>query len=212
LPLSIIDNPTLKINDRPIIPGSTIKGVLRTYLYRIINSLDDNSLKNFGLKKRDDDFDEKQFQEKENEKKLDLLDKIGSIDKLFGISGLAAPLIITDAEISNDNGEPLTVIKPHVKIDPNTDIASKSGPFYVEAIIPNKNKKFSFQMIFEEPMDDFYNDAKALFEHLKKIISPNPESGGGLELFIGDMKSRGYGLVRINLKEETSISISKLIK
>ncbi|MHA1757782.1 MAG: RAMP superfamily CRISPR-associated protein, partial [Promethearchaeota archaeon] len=210
LPLSKIDNPSFKINEKPLIPGSTIKGVLRAYLTRLINSIDDSALSSLKLRKRDS-FDEKEFQqEKDFDKKIKMIENLGSVDKLFGVSGLAAPLIITNAIIQTQLPNP-TIVRPHIKINLNTDIASKLGPFFIEAVPQHKDIKFKFQMIFEEPVDEIYADAILLFNKLKNMMDLGT-SGSGLELFIGGMKSRGYGHVKIKVVNESKYSILDLIK
>jgi len=213
LPLSHVDNPTFKINENPVIPGSTIKGVLRAYLTRIINSLEDEMLSSLKLQKRDEKFNEIEFQkETDLNKKIKMLKKLGSVDKLFGISGLASPLNISNAKISiltPDN----TIVRPHVKIDLNTDTASKSGPFYVEASSTSKDNEdilFTFQMIFDEPSDVIYQDAVVLFDYLKNMMKYENEKGG-LNLYIGGMRSRGYGQIKIILQKKVEYSLLNLI-
>ncbi|MHA1250297.1 MAG: RAMP superfamily CRISPR-associated protein [Candidatus Helarchaeota archaeon] len=205
--LGMVDNPIVKINDKPVIPGSSLKGALRTHLTRLINSLDDNKLKFLNLKKRSQYFDEIKFQKTENiDKKIEIIkNELSSVDKLFGISNLASPLFITSAIPSNNIS---TIVKPHIKININTDRTEQGSLFYVESIPPSPNNKFKFQIIFEVPKDhQIYSDAIKLFEYLENILV----SENGLEIFLGGMKSRGYGLVKIKQVNKKELSIEDLL-
>jgi len=218
--LGKVDNPFIKINDQPIIPGSSIKGTLRAYLTRLINSLDinenDNKLNELGLKKTSSDFNETEFQKIINtEKKIDMIkNKLGSVDKLFGISGLASPVFITSAIPLNKID---LNVRAHIKIDINTDRTKKGNLFYVESIPPNektKDVKLLFQIIFDVPSDqEIYSDAIQLFNYFEKMITPNHNNpnNDGLELFIGGMRSRGYGYIKIRLIDKKEYGIKDLI-
>ncbi|MEM0203759.1 MAG: RAMP superfamily CRISPR-associated protein [Archaeoglobaceae archaeon] len=184
-----IDNPIVKVKrngkELPVIPGSSIKGVLRAHFYRLAHSGAFSKLGFFkALEEELEEFEEK-FSKKKEEEKLKELKNIGTLEKLFGISGLASPLKITDAE-------PLEFsigTRTHVKIDPEKDRAEKGKLFTVEYV----EGKFKFKIVFDELKSD-YDDVNDFFREIFYRSLKN-----GLEIHFGGMKSRGYGLCLIRV-------------
>ncbi|MHA1370358.1 MAG: RAMP superfamily CRISPR-associated protein [Promethearchaeota archaeon] len=206
--LSSIDLPIIRdSNGNPTIPGSTIKGVLRSYYSRLINSAGDDILNRYNIKKIKDGVGslneiEKRFTkaEKIDDKQSIIENELGTIEKLFGISGLASAIVITDATSSNCKVR----VNKHIKIDNNTDKIVKGGLFDVEAV-DDKNI-FEFKIIYDFLKDKAYSDVNNFVENILK-----PSLNKGLELFIGGQKSRGYGLVKASLKKEESYTIEDLL-
>jgi len=187
-----VDNPIVKIKrngkEIPVIPGSSIKGVLRSHFYRLANS---GVLEKLGFRVFKGDLNEfeRKFAGLSCEEKMKKIGELGTLEKLFGISGLASPLRIADAEPEEGNWSIGT--RTHVKIDPKKDRAEKGKLFSVEFV----EGVFNFKIVFDELKSD-YEDVneffqKIFYEQLKR----------GLEIHLGGMKSRGYGLCQIKIKK-----------
>jgi len=176
----------------PIIPGSSLKGAFRAYLSRILNSLNRSMLDKYGFKITTEDLDkfERKFTKERNiNEKLKQFKNIGTVDKLFGISGFASPIKFTDA-IPSKNIDPKEVVRErqHIKIDINTD--KTENLFTVESVMPNLT--FEFKIIFDELDSKLMNDSNKLFkDHFIKALEK------GINLFLGGFKSRGYGYVLV---------------
>lgn len=186
-----IDNPIIKVRrngkDLPVIPGSSIKGVLRSHFYRLANSGAFSKLGFFKVFQGDLENFEREFSKKKENEKLEEFKKLGTLEKLFGISGLASPLKITDAE-------PLEFsigTRTHVKIDPEKDRAERGKLFTVEYV----EGKFKFKIVFDELKSD-YDDVNSFFKEIFYRSLKN-----GLEIHFGGMKSRGYGLCLIKVEK-----------
>lgn len=184
-----IDNPIVKVKrkgkDLPVIPGSSIKGVLRAHFYRLANSSAFNNLGFFKVLEGNLEDFEREFSRKKEKEKLEEFKKLGTLEKLFGISGLASPLKITDAE-------PLEFsigTRTHVKIDAEKDRAERGKLFTVEYV----EGKFKFKIVFDELKND-YDDVNSFFREIFYRSLKN-----GLEIHFGGMKSRGYGLCLIKV-------------
>ncbi|MFN3384497.1 MAG: RAMP superfamily CRISPR-associated protein [Archaeoglobaceae archaeon] len=195
-----VDNPILKVKrngkELPVIPGSSIKGVLRAHFYRLANS---GALGKFGFFKfLEGDLEnfEREFSKKKENEKLEEFKKIGTLEKLFGISGLASPLKITDAEPL----EYTVGTRTHVKIDPEKDRVEKGKLFTVEYV----EGKFKFKIVFDELKND-YDDVNEFFREIFYKSLKN-----GLEIHFGGMKSRGYGLCSIKVEKAWKYSAEGL--
>ncbi|MHA1339633.1 MAG: RAMP superfamily CRISPR-associated protein [Promethearchaeota archaeon] len=207
--ISKVDLPILKSkNGQPLIPASSIKGVLRAYFSRIINNLSDTDAQRYNLKKTPSNLSEleKEFTKEENfQNKISFIEKLGTIDKLFGISGLAANIIITDARYFTKENDQLPIRnRKHVKMDLNTD--TNENLFDLEAVIDNS--AFECKIIYDEIGDQLYNDVNYF---IKEIFIPLLERNEGLELWIGGMKSRGYGHCTMKLKDKKEVGLLDLL-
>jgi len=199
LGVSEVDSPTMvDSNDKPIIPGSSIKGALRAHITRLLLSLDESTCEvKFGVARVTAGEETlNKFQRADIQEKMEIFRELGVIDKLFGVSGYASPLRITDATLTT---ETRLTERTHVQIDIETDRAKEGRLFSVQAV-PEK-RKFGFKLVFDEPGDDVIADVSAVFYGLllKQLSS-------GLELFLGGMKSRGYGFCTIKAKQVVSYS------
>ncbi|RLI78838.1 hypothetical protein DRP05_05955 [Archaeoglobales archaeon] len=200
----IIRTKKLDGTEVPVIPGSSIKGVLRSHFSRILNSIPDDVVENRGFKKMNlgdhsnlDEF-EKNFAKSDEHKKEEMLPNVGTLEKFFGISGLAAPIRITDAEPETN---PEVQMRTHVKIDTGTERAKEGGLFTVEFV----EGKFRFKIVFDELDSEHYKDVNKFFhEVFVKSLKR------GLELHIGGMKSRGYGLCILKMAKGWKFTPEKL--
>jgi CRISPR/Cas system CSM-associated protein Csm3 (group 7 of RAMP superfamily) len=196
-----VDNPIIKIRkdgkEIPVIPGSSIKGVLRAHFYRLANS---GVMEKLGYKvfKGDIEKFEREFSRSSEEGKKEKFKELGTLEKFFGISGVASPLRITDAEPENNNYSLGT--RTHVKIDPKKDRAEEGRLFSVEFVVGT----FKFKMIFDEFASD-YDDVNRFFH---EVFYPSLKNG--LELHFGGMKSRGYGLCGLKIEKALRFSAQGL--
>jgi len=190
--VSAVDNPVVKVetNDdvKPIIPGSSIRGVLRSHFTRIVNSLPEETLEKWGIKKSEKLEEIREFPSKDEKDKEGMMYKLGTLDKFFGIPGLASPLKITDAEAGNVKLSTRT----HVKIDISTDRVEKGKLFTVEFV----EGTFNFKIIFDELDGEHFEDVNDFFKNVFLKAMSN-----GIELHLGGMKSRGYGLCQLKLSK-----------
>ncbi len=186
-----VDNPIIKMRrdgkEIPVVPGSSIKGVLRAHFYRLANSGVFEKL-GFRVFKGNLEKFEREFSSSSEEEKKEKFKELGTLEKFFGISGLASPLRITDAEPENGNWQLGT--RTHVKIDPKTDRAEKGRLFTVEFV----EGLFKFKIVFDELASD-YDDVNRFFHEFFYPLLKN-----GIELHFGGMKSRGYGLCELKIE------------
>lgn len=174
---------------RLIIPGSSIKGSFRAHLTRLLNSFSKESLNSLNIEKIETDGSilEKFQEARDPETKLNFFKEFGVIDKLFGASGFAAPIRYTDATIGQ---RVRTIRRTHVRIDVNKDKAARGALFDMEAA--PEDTQFNFKIIYEELSDPLMKDANTAFYEL--ILKP---LCSGIEMYLGGLKSRGYGLCTI---------------
>lgn len=187
------DNPIVKVRrngeDVPVIPGSSIRGVLRAHFYRLANS---GVFKKSEFRVLEIDLNEfeREFAKCSEIEKIDKVkNELGTLEKFFGISGLASPLKITDAEPINKDYKIET--RTHVKIDPKKDRAEKGKLFSVEFV----EGSFKFKMVFDELEKDYEDVNKFFHEVFLKTLK------NGLEIHLGGMKSRGYGYCSLKLEK-----------
>ncbi len=196
-----VDNPIIKIKrngkEIPVVPGSSIKGVLRAHFYRLANSGVLDKLGYTVFKGNLEEFEKEFSRSDENEKKKKFKE-LGTLEKLFGISGLASPLRITDAE--PEEGKWSIGTRTHVKIDPKTDRAEKGKLFTVEFV----EGVFKFKIVFDELASD-YDDVNRFFHEFFYPLLKN-----GIELHFGGMKSRGYGLCELKIEKALKFSAQGL--
>lgn len=195
LSVSEVDMPVMTDGRKnPIIPGSSIRGVLRAHVTRLLSSLDETTRRGeFNVSKvkaEEDEVVDFQMSKSQEEKMKKFSERLGVVDKLFGVSGYASPLRITDA---TSNTKIDLADRTHVKIDNDLDRAVEGGLFDVQ-FVPEK-KQFEFKMVFDDLNDHVTLDVSNVFYRL--ILR---QLANGLELFLGGMKSRGYGLTTIKAK------------
>lgn len=209
-PTSPIDLPILKNpSGTPVIPGSSLKGLFRSYLGRILYAYKMAG----GSEIRMDGIEIKlepcvdSLIEDEDKKNAIKLEETCLLDRLFGYAGrkfsLASPLRVTDALPST---EPGTVVRTHVQIDRVRDAAARGMLVNVEAVNESRNGAvFEFTMVFDELEDEAFKYSNNAFYLLLKMLER------GEEFFIGGWKSRGYGLAKVSLKELEVADLNDLI-
>ncbi len=207
---SATDLPIVKDkNEKPYIPGSSLKGVLKSYLERLIESLDNNSriITEYNILKSKV-IKENEFQEAYNKSKGDLsnnefevFSSLGSIKHLFGASGFASQLKFSDAIL--ENKENFIDKRTHVRIDIDTGVAMRGQLVSLEYI--PLGSKFISKLIFDELDDPLVHGANALFYMLLKMLYY------GIEIHIGGWSSRGYGLSRVKVNKIDVYSPEDLI-
>ncbi|MBW1715637.1 MAG: hypothetical protein JRJ77_07405 [Deltaproteobacteria bacterium] len=190
--VSAVDMPILKdASGRAVIPGSSLRGAFRAHTTRLLNSLEKKTLKDEFYSERvvTDENVIKDFLNADSKHKLELFQNFGTIGKLFGEPGFASPLRFTDA---TTNKTKTLIERTHVEIDLGTDRAAEGGLFDVEAV--REDSALDFKMIYDELDDETMKDANEIFYRV--LLEP---LANGLELYLGGMKSRGYGLCSIKL-------------
>ncbi|MEM0214502.1 MAG: RAMP superfamily CRISPR-associated protein [Archaeoglobaceae archaeon] len=190
-----VDNPIVKVKRKengeereiPVIPGSSIRGVLRAHFYRLARSGALSKFEWFKVLQEELEKFERDFAKcSEVEKIRNVKEKLGTLEKFFGISGLASPLKITDAEpIDFKTGS-----RTHVRIDPKKDRAEKRKFFTVEFV----EGIFKFKIVFDELSED-YEDVNRFFNEVFCKTLKN-----GLEIHVGGMRSRGYGFCELKVE------------
>lgn len=202
------DLPVIKAPDgRPYIPGSSIKGVLRTQFEKFVRTLDSQNIKmeghrvwacnvleekercippkkkmNSERKSREELEEESKENGKINEKKLTekILEKSCTACRLFGSTELASKVYIKDAFLSDSNYTVKTEIRDGVAIDRDTGTAKPHAKFDYE-IVPT-GSSFKFEAILE--------NVDALEVGLFGLILKLWERG---EIAIGGKTSAGLG-------------------
>ncbi|MDO4666316.1 MAG: type III-A CRISPR-associated RAMP protein Csm3 [Streptococcus sp.] len=170
------DSPVIKdpITHFPIIPGSSIKGKMRTLLARVYNTTIDKLLEDDG------DILSRLFGN-HNDKKY----KMGRL--IFRDS-----FLINALELDKKGARSYTEIKFENTID---RITAKATPRQIERMI--RDSQFSFEMIYEIadiPEEEITEDIKVINEGLKLLELD----------YLGGSGSRGYGkIVFENLNAET---------
>lgn len=178
-----VDNPVIKNSEgSPIIPGSSLKGVLRTEAERLLRGL--------GVNEVCDIFDRA---------------KIGGCNecpvcKLFGGKDLAASIRFKDCITSQKK----TFIRDGVAIDRQKRKAKKSGKFDFE-VVP-KGTLFSGKLTIENTRLEEKKYAK-LGAILSLFDFFNSCSGS-----LGHATSRGFGEVELQVKKFSIISAEDYLK
>ncbi len=208
LALSGTDSPIhLDPDGNPLIPGSSIRGVFRSHFTRLLQAIHDSAdpallqlLDN--LVPTTDRDTEKAFQKADESGKDKIFEKIGIIDRLFGISGFASPLRITDAIcVSNTDIRH----RVHVSIDVGTGKAKKNALIDLEAV--GVDSRFEFKMIYDHLSDPRMHIANKMFYVLLNQLSQT----NGMEFFLGGWKSRGYGLCQLRLEKLEIFTLDDLL-
>lgn len=188
-----VDNSVLKDNNgRAVIPGSSVKGVVRSYFESVLRSIDE--------KKACGVFDD--YCTKEIEKSLKKIDNLKEradkayaqscdVCKLFGGHEFAGKLQFKDCYLI---GEPSYEHRDGVGIDRETG-AAKGGAKYDFEII-SKDSEFEFTMT----ADNLDNQQKKYFDFIVAAMKDG-------NLAVGGKTTRGLGRFRIadaEIKEITA--------
>lgn len=190
------------------IPGSSIRGVLRGHVTRLLSSISmssDDDLKSIleGFDVLTDEETIRGFVASEPVERDAKFADLGIIHKLFGVSGFASPLRITDAWCSSL--EPATRRRVHVSIDIDSDMRKAGALTDLEAA--PSGTTFAFTIIFDELSDERMAVANRIFYRLTALLA----SSSGAEFFFGGWKSRGYGRSRLTVVGASVFGLSQLL-
>ncbi len=192
---SVVDNAVIKdVNGMPFIPGSSLKGVLRSYLEKLLKAMGKEVCMIPDLCSRQ--FDDKSKREKIwNEIKKDntvddsnkqkevskyMYERICPICRIFGSNINSAKLMVRDAKVKEEEFVGKYEIRAGVTIDRDKNIAAKGNLYEVE-VVP-ADTIFEFKAAAENMSDE---ELQYLFILLRSMEEGN--------INIGGMTSRGLG-------------------
>ena len=199
-----VDNSVIKdASGKPIIPGSSLKGVIRSNFEAVLRSVGKKACNVFDTRDKicltNEELNSISNNKSTNyyEKAEKMYDKSCDACKLFGGRGVASKLQFKDCAFIGEKC--VYEYRDGVGIDRETG-AAKGGAKYDFEIVP-KGSKFTFYMTAEN-LDD---DQKKYLDYILNVL----ESG---ELSIGGMTTRGLGRIRLEDREENEISLVDLQK
>ncbi|MBE0069096.1 type III CRISPR-associated RAMP protein Csx7 [Thermoanaerobacterium thermosaccharolyticum] len=208
-----VDSPVIKDeNGRPLIPGSSLKGVLRSFVERVLSSgafegyrsclivNDEPCVNGDYVKKLKDKYDK-------DYKKIaeEIYERSCNVCRLFGSNNLAAKLTIKD--LNSIDEKTFFDMRDGVGIDRDTGTA-KDGKKYNYEITPS-GTRFKLHMTGDNLDDDDLELLKLCLNVLKNG-----------QISVGGMTSRGLGTIKLidekiykvdksNLKEYVSNGLSE---
>ncbi|HZP02604.1 MAG TPA: CRISPR-associated RAMP protein Csx7 [Terriglobia bacterium] len=198
---------------KPYIPGSSLKGILRSRLESFVRAIrDDPKLacdptdrenwcvkagdiedKNKGLARK---IEQKQLEAKDRDQQftLWLVGKTCLVCRTFGSPWLASPLLLRDLPVDESLWFDQFQVRNGVAIDRDTETASE-GKLYDYEVIP-PGTRFSFRLLVEngEPWQ-----WGMVFLGLKEL-----ENGA---VAIGGSKSRGLGTMKLEIEKRKLFSL-----
>jgi|GEM_PF-855715 CRISPR-associated RAMP protein, SSO1426 family len=198
-PFGIVDNPIVRMRrirngiskEEPYIPGSSLKGVLRTEAERFVRTIYGDTSDNVcDIFKAANEKDSEKQREKDNKDYKPCL-----ICSIFGGQTIASRIKIGNAFLINYNDKAVSTITK-VSINRLTGAAASGRLYDVEYLSPAQ--EFSWSLRFEniellgEPSDDYERKILKIISYLLKIITTK-----GIE--VGSKRSIGYG--RLEVKE-----------
>lgn len=194
---SVVDNQVLKdIEGNPYIPGSSLKGVLRSFLERILRGKGDNvcTITDMCLNELSSASNRKDFLNglSEEESINKIYDNICIVCKIFGGQNNSSKLMIRDARLKDSKYFTGYEIRNGVTIDRDKNTAVK-GHLYEVEVVP-AGTTFSFKSV----ADNLTNEEWKYILFLLKAMEE-----GYIE--IGGLTSRGLGSFRLE-----NISIEKI--
>jgi CRISPR-associated protein Csm3 len=174
----VIRNP---LNNKPIIPGSSLKGKMRSLI-----ELNDGNLEIVEKKKKGRDV-------KEYQPTKDPTTKAGNLFGTVGENQQPSRLIVRDAHLTMEEHEfpntdlPYTESKTEVNID---RITSEANPRNIERV--PAGAKFKLNMVLNVFLDDNQEELMGTVLRAIKLLEDD---------YIGGNGSRGYGQIRIELQK-----------
>ncbi|GEA30793.1 type III CRISPR-associated RAMP protein Csx7 [Clostridium diolis] len=203
-----VDTPVIRDeNNNPFIPGSSLKGVLRSFMERLLcsgifneykscNILDKDSGKKMELcisDKEVKEIKEKYKNDSNKEEKIasDIYKKECDVCKLFGGDYFASKLNILDARLISDKA--YVQIRDGIAIDRDTLTVNDGAKFGFECVAAGT--EFNFEMTVDN-LDDNHKD-------LLKIILNFLQEG---EMKVGGKTSAGLGNVKLISKSAYCIT------
>ena len=183
-----VDLPVLRNSeDYPIIPGSSIKGVLRTELERLLRGI------GIDVCTVPDVCYSSGWLKKQTEEKNEPFDPC-LVCQIFGSGGNSSPVRIRDATADKK----VTVIRDGVAIDRKTRKARQGSKYDLEAV--PKGTSFSGCVTLENCT--LYKKENARIGGLLSLVEFFNSCSGTM----GHAVSRGYGEVEVNIREIRIIS------
>ena len=190
------DLPVIKTADGlPFIPGSSVKGVLRSEIERILRTLDSQKIKLggrriwacniFDEKEKCISRESKKELEKESEEKFTqkILERSCTACSLFGSTEIASRIYIKDMPLIDEIGL-RTEIRDGIAIDRDTGTVKEHAKFDYE-VVPAKTR-FKFEAVLE--------NVESWEVGLFGVVLKSWERG---DIAIGGMTSRGLGWGRL---------------
>lgn len=187
---SVVDNQVLKdINGKPYIPGSSLKGVLRSFLERTLASNEDLNVcnvNNMCLENISRGDDRKKILEGKTEEEFAqyIYDNICLVCSIFGGLNNGGKLMVRDAKLKGEEYFSGFEIRNGVTIDRDKNIAEKNRLYKVE-VVP-AGTVFSFKTIAN-------NLTHEEWKYILLLIKTMEE--GYIE--IGGLTSRGLGSFKL---------------
>lgn len=199
-PVGIDDSVLKDGSGNPVIPGSSIKGVVRSYFESVMRSI-------HGEKGACDVMDNDGYCTKkyENEIHADGISALESAKRafdnscitcrLFGGRELAGKLKFKDsyAIIPEEQNQIITEFRDGVGIDRDTG-AAKRGPKFDFEIVP-KGTRFDFCLI----ADNLDDEQKKYLDFIKKYLT----SG---EMAVGGRTTAGFGRIKLDILKEHTVT------
>jgi CRISPR-associated protein Csm3 len=186
-----VDNPVARIGGKPYIPGSSLKGVLRTNAERFARLLLPNELV-CNILNANEELERKKNEQGKYRPCI--------ICAVFGGPTIASHLSFSNATLKNESGTPLSVVR-HVSIDRVTNAARGERLYDIEQVEPGAKFKLGIQIenidFFKDKED---NRSKIVLQVLKDL------TGG---VFLGARKTIGNGLVQGSLMRVVRSVIEK---
>ncbi|MCS6767735.1 MAG: RAMP superfamily CRISPR-associated protein [Candidatus Nitrosocaldus sp.] len=185
-----VDNAIIRLRDRPYIPGSSLKGTLRSNAERIARSMygDDESI---ACNILDPNIEKKRKEAyKDNYQPC-------IICEIFGGSTRASRLKVYNAELIDSNKK-LTETIRRVAIDRITGAQSKGRLFDIEYLVPTLEFKWSIRIENIELLADNIDErSRKVIDLFNLLIGTILHEG----IEVGGKRSVGFGVLKVKRKE-----------
>lgn len=204
----------------PFIPGSSIKGVIRSNFNRLSTVL--NKTYKLDVNHRSDkqkDLVCDTPKEHEKSKQSIDFDDVGNyfcdLCLFFGAKGYGAPLQFTDCCLESEDNIVIEK-RTHIRIRTELDTTVKGGLFSAESV--PKGVIFKGKIIYELknfPLDNLDNKDKKQERNLelnqKILFGLLLNQINNKEIYLGGMKSRGYGLCKFIIEKISEFTVDNII-
>lgn len=209
-----VDNPVIRDeNGNPFVPGTALKGVIRSLLERILatgafekftscNILEDkkaqaNCINNNDLKKIKEKFKNiKNIEDRDEKIAKEIYERQCDVCKLFGGHGFASRIQFSDARLK-ENSKAYTSIRDGIAIDRDTLIAATGAKYTFESIAAGT--EFDFEMT----IDNLEKEYKKLIGIILTILKDGElKVGGKTSAGLGNIQLRDINICAIEDKED----------
>ena len=192
--------------DKPYIPGSSLKGVLRTISERLHQLVLDGSSVPVCYLAKDDCNDKSKLKEellpfiregKEDEVNQKIDESICPICQLFGSTFRASKIVVSDCHLANEENKEVTTVRHSVRIDRDSGTAKDGAKFDYEVV--NAGEVFSFQLEAENlnPQDE-----KLLYLALHEFVNGKVQLGGKISSGLGSVELENAKVRSFNFSKE----------